>query len=171
MTELPATCDAELLMELTGLNQRTLYRFSEQDIIPKPDVGDWPTVETLQRLFAHWRNKGDQRTSLGEEKLKKAIADRRIAEAEASKAEHNTLSRRQVEKAWEFMLMAARARWIQMPPKAGLAFPTWADARACEAWTEEQVIELLEEFSRAPDYNIKDEDSTEAELVLIESKT
>jgi len=168
MTELPATCDCELLMELTGLTQRTLYRFAEQAIIPQPDVGEWPTAKTIKALFDHYRGgRGEQKATLSDEKLKKAIADRRISEAEASKLEHNTLSRRQVEKAWEYMLMSVRARWIQFPPKAGLAFPTWPDARACEAWTEAQVRELLQEFASSPDYNMRDEQE-DPELKLVE---
>jgi hypothetical protein len=156
MTELPETCDAALLTLLTGVTETHLRRLGKSNVIPNPEQGQWPTVKTLQALYNHWRGKGEEKTSLGQEKLMKAVADRRIAEAEAARLEHQTLSRRGVEQAWDFMLQAARARWIQLPPKAALAFPTWVDARACGAWTEQQICELLDEFSRSPDYNLKE---------------
>ena len=130
-----------------GLERQTLRR-RLADTQQTPDAkGRFTTRQICRAAF------GD----LHAERLRKTIAERRLAEAAAGQRERELLSARNVVRAWDWTLQTARSRWLQFPPKAALAFPTWADAKACEAWLEQQVGDLLTEFATSPDYNAPDE--------------
>lgn len=161
MTVLPDRCDVELIVFLTGVTQRRIYRMSEEGRIPQRVDGQYPTIETLKALFAYWRGKGEDRTTLDEEKLKKVTAETEMAELELKRMKREVLPRKVVEKAWAFMLQAARAKWMQLPPKAALAFPQWIDSRACENWHDGEVKELLTEFAASTNYDDNEPDEDE----------
>lgn len=161
MTVLPEKCDVDLIVLLTGVSSRRIYKMAEEGKIPQRVDGLYPTMEILKTLFSYYRGKGEGRTSLEEEKLAKMTAERERAELEVKKLKREVLPRKAVEKAWNFQLQAARAKWMQFPPKAALAFPQWVDSRACENWHEAEVKDLLTEFAASPDYDAPQDDEDE----------
>lgn len=98
---------------------------------------------------------------LHRQKLMKITAERRIAESTAAQRERALLPVRDVERAWSFCVLTARSRWMQLPPKIELAYPTWTDAKAAAAWVEAAVRALLTEFATSPDYSCPDETAEE----------
>lgn len=79
-------------------------------------------------------------------------AQRRLAELEAAKAERSVLDAEVVERTWTRFVQACRARWLQTPAKAAVAFSTWPDARACERWLDSEVKDILTEWAERPEY-------------------
>lgn len=126
-----------------GVDRETLRR-QLVEIQQSPDkAGKFTSFQICRAVF------GDTHR----ERFRKVRAERRLAEAAAAQRERELLPAKDVERAWSFMLQQARARWLQLPAKAALAFPTWPDAKACEAWFDALVRDLLTEFAVSLDYN------------------
>lgn len=149
----PGSISGDKLCALTGLTDRRHRQLAKDGFFPAPNLGEYQLTPTIQGLFRYYREQRERsKGKLGEEILARTVADRELAEIEVAKAKGLTLDARQVETVWTELLMAARRKWLQLPPKAGIRFLIFASAKDCEAWIEDEVRDILSELAAAPEY-------------------
>ncbi len=61
MSKSEQTITAADLCALVGIKPRMLRQLGEEEIIPAPKSGGYPLVESLKKLFAHYRQAADAR--------------------------------------------------------------------------------------------------------------
>lgn len=161
MTEQAITADE--LCALTGLTDRRHRQLAKDGFFPPPEGSAYQTIPTLRGLFQHYRAINENRTDLAGEKLGKIAAERRLAELQLARERREVLPTVDVERAWQYAFAEARGRWLQLPSKAEVKFPTWVDSRTCGAWLEDEINALLKELADSPDYSPQEvEDDEEA---------
>lgn len=144
---------AEKLCALTGKTDRRHRQLAKDGYFPPPINGEYQLSPTIAGFLRYVREQAIRaKDTIGKEHLAKTTAERHMVELDLARARKELLPARDVERAWVHLLSEARAAWLQLPPKCAVAFPTWPDARACEAWVAQQVREILDELSANPRY-------------------
>jgi hypothetical protein len=156
------TVSAARMAELVDYTDRHLRRIAKEGFFPHPIDGEYKLLPTLLGLIKYQKTLS-QKTSgrLFDEKLAKEIADRKMAEVMLAKATNSMVPLERVDRAWSSVILAVRARLLQMPEKFGLAWSTWQSSRDCKAGTEAEIRDALTELATNPDYF---KDTVESEI-------
>lgn len=125
----PNTITAGSLAELTGLTERRINQLADEQKILRDESGQFPTAETLKRLFAYFRQDGQGSSEYEREKLLLLAARRKLSEAELKEKDELWMLRADHHAA---MLMIARTGWPQIRRHVEDTLPRTLDAQCRE---------------------------------------
>jgi phage terminase Nu1 subunit (DNA packaging protein) len=145
---------ARELASLTGLTERRLYQLSESGVIPKPKDGQWPRVETLRAMFAHYRQGGERKDDLREAQTRQANANAKRIELQNLTESEEWVRMAEVERLLTAeVVLPLRSRLLDLPSTLAVRCNPSTPETARTAllqWSDETLKVLREKLGTAP---------------------
>ena len=140
---------ADELSGITGLTDRRHRQIAKEGYFPQPLRGSYALRETIAGLLRWHRDQINKRTgTLTEEKQRKLTAERKLIELHLRRENRKVLDAVDVKRAWEFVCMTIRQRFIGLPAKVAPRLPFCKSVNEMESALDTEVREILNELSR-----------------------
>lgn len=143
------TLSADELSSITGTTDRRHRQLAKEGYYPQPVRGEYKFRETLSGLLRWHRDQAAKKTgTLAEEKQRKLKAERMLIELHLRRENREALDADEVRRAWEFIGMNMRQRFMGLPAKIAPRLPFCKSVTEMEAALDLEVREILTELSR-----------------------
>jgi hypothetical protein len=159
----------EKLCEITTLSDRRHRQLADEGYFPPPINGVYQLTPTLQGIVRYLRDQATKAESnMEEEKLKKLIADRRLAELDLQKKRKDALDAESVFNVWEGILLTIRQKLLALPSKLAPRLVYVDEQAEIEQELEREVSEALIDLSKPVTYQNAEEDTGDSAEIIQE---
>ncbi len=155
---LPPTIHSSILEDLTGLGEKRLRQLSADGVLPaRVGRAEWPTLETLRRLIAHYKKKAD--VASGDEELARKLDLERLRKLRIAnaKAAREVIDVESAKKAIGDVLLTFVSKCDDIPDKLAAPLAN-RPADVIRARIAAELRELREALATPPDFKYADED-------------
>jgi len=143
------TLGADELCGLTGLTDRRHRHLATEGYIPQPVRGRYPFQPTLAGIIRFHKDQWAKRTgTMAEEKQRLIKAQRQMVELHLSRERGETLDANEVQRAWAFIVMTIRQRFMGMAAKLAPRLPFCKGVTEMEKMIDSDSREILADLSR-----------------------
>jgi len=139
-----------LLLKQRGivLTDRRLRQLADLSFYPPPVRSEYEFLATLLGLIEHYHKlREKQGGGLAAEKLRTAIADRRIREVEAAEREGTVEDVGEVERARVALVMFVRQRLLGLPAKLSPRLAAFNTQAQIQSALEKEIEEILHQLA------------------------
>lgn len=137
------------LAAITGVSTRWIAKLQRDGIVPAPTKGEYPAEESLKRLFAYYRAKGEgdgAKIDTQRGRLLKSKAD--IADLQRKKAIGDVIERSKVIGSITTIIATVTARLLSIPSKIAQRLAQATKAADCEEIVRKAIEEALDSLSQ-----------------------
>jgi len=151
---------AEKFCQITNLTDRRHRQLAGEGYFPPPIKGNWQLTPCLQGMVKYLRELAEKNLEeMAAEKLKKAKADRKLAELKLSRERKESLDATSVIKAWSGILLTIRQKLLALPSKVSPRLAYVDEQPEVEEILEKEITEALVDLSKPVEYESETDDS------------